>query len=957
MTQIREKVSEQLMTSIDGDVLIDNYSRAIYSTDASLYQIEPELIIVPKNEKDVSTALKYARENHLSILPRGGATSLAGQTVGNSLILDFSKYFTKILDFNKEEKWVKVQPGISRDELNSFLSPHELWFAPDPATSSRANIGGMIGNNSSGTKSILYGKTVDHILELKILLSDGSILIFNEKSEIEYNSLCNQDNLEGSIYREFRKMVFEHSAEIKKVFPKVMRRVGGYNLDEFTKTNNWNLGKLITGSEGTLAIILEAKINLEDLPKVKAVSVVHFKDRIQSIKAVETIIRFNPAAVEILDKTVLDLSRKNILTSKHSHWISGDPGAVLIIEFYGDTPDEIKSRFEKMITELKDKKMGYHYPFYPEGKIYNEVWLIRKKGLGLLLGRQGKRKAVAFIEDSAIPIKHLPNYIDEVVSICDSFDVETAVYAHASVGVIHVRPFLDMTDSSDIELFKQIAEKTFLLVKKYGGSWSGEHGDGLVRSPFNKRFFGDTIYKVFQDIKALFDPENIMNPGKIIDAPPPDTNLRYGQNYKDQIHKSIYKFKKEGSFEDMVHMCNGVGECRKKSGGTMCPSYKATLDEKHTTRGRANALRMTMSGQMKTTNLANQELLDVLDLCLSCKACKSECPSNVDMAKLKSEVWQHKYDSGKISIREKFISNAATISKKYSGFMAPVINSVQRSLLFRWSMDTFFGITKERKLPSYSKYTLTSWYKKKYQPTPNPVDRVALFADTYLNYHEADMGIEIIQFLQSCNLEVQLIDVGCCQRPRISNGFLRKAKKDGTVMVSNISGLLEKDIPILVCEPSCASALQDDLPDLIEDSNHATKLTKNVLLIETYIADAIESGKFKGNFSSKFSNIVYHGHCHEKAIYGTKAIHDIFNSIKGVDFQEIDSGCCGMAGSFGYEKEHYNVSKLIALNALVPQLEKYGADYKIVSSGFSCRHQINDMTSSSAIHWIQALDY
>ncbi|MGB3175501.1 MAG: FAD-binding oxidoreductase, partial [Saprospiraceae bacterium] len=502
-----------LQSKIKGEILTDDYSLGMYSTDASFYQLMPLAIVLPMDEADVKAAVKFANDHHLKILPRGGGTSLAGQTVGEALIIDFSKYMNKIIEFNERERWVKVQPGLVRDVLNEEMAHYGLHYAPDPATSSRANVGGMVGNNSSGTKSILYGKTVDHILEAKVLLADGTEMILNEKTEAEYDHIANQPSREGEIYKKFREAIHLHADEIKARFPKVMRRVGGYNLDEFVYTDRWNLAKLITGSEGTLAISLELKINLEPLPKFKSVVVVHFAELLEAIKAVEPMLPYRPSAVEILDRTVLHLSAENLTTKHLCHFIEGDPAAILIVEFYGDTQQSVIERPQEMIEELKRLGWGYAYPLFPGGKSYNDVWELRKKGFGLMLGLKGDKKALSFIEDAAVPIPVLPEYIDQVLKICAKHHTEVAMYAHASVGVIHVQPLLDLRDEQDIINLKNITDETFDLVVKYGGSWSGEHGDGLVRSAYNERFFGTTIYNVFREIKTWFDPQNIMNPG------------------------------------------------------------------------------------------------------------------------------------------------------------------------------------------------------------------------------------------------------------------------------------------------------------------------------------------------------------------------------------------------------------------------------------------------------------
>lgn len=943
---------QDLKLHLSGEVLEDNFSLGLYATDASVYQINPIVVVLPKDEADVVQALKIARDHKVPVLPRGGGTSLAGQTVGQAMILDFSKFMNQVLEFNPEEKWVRVQPGLIRDELNAFLKPYQLHFAPDPATSSRANIGGMIGNNSSGTKSILYGKTVDHVMELKVLLADGTLLKTSALSKEAYDQKCQQNNREGQIYREFRQIIANNEPEILQRFPKVMRRVQGYNLDEFVQTGEWNLSKLICGSEGTLGVIVEAKIRLEPLPRHKSVCVVHFAEVLEAIQAVNPMLPFQPAAIEILDETVIRLSRENLTTRRSCHFIEGHPAAIQIVEFYGNTPKEVLDRPQQMAAHLQSQGLGYAYPVFPEGKAYEDVWTIRKKGLGLMLGIKGNKKPLAFIEDAGIPTEHLPEYIDQVLQICKKNQTEAAMYAHASVGVIHVRPILDLRQAIDIERFKNIAKETFQLVKKYGGSWSGEHGDGLVRSFFLPEYFGPQVYEALKEVKALFDPEYRMNPGKIIDSPPIDQSLRYGTTYKDKEVSSFFQFREDGGFANAIHMCTGVGECRKLSGGTMCPSFKATRDEEHSTRGRANALRLAMSGQLGPQGFNDQRLHDALDLCLSCKACKSECPSNVDMAKLKSEVWQKRYDVFGLSSKDKLVRDSANWARRLSGWPSILVNAAQSSISFRYGLEKIAGIDRRRILPSYARQSFANWYRKHYTSPPEVKASVVLFADTFLNYHEPNIGIAATYWLKRQGYEVVLAEVGCCQRPRLSGGFLRLAQKEGTRTAIRLDQFLQTGQQIVVCEPSCASALQDDLPDLLEDKTLGKRLKESILPLEVFVHQEMEAGRMVPSTDHKDQKVLLHGHCHQKALYGTQAIHDILTRF-GMEVVEIPSGCCGMAGSFGYEKSHYDLSRKIGEEILFKAINEMDTDTLLIANGVSCRQQIQHFTNKKANYWIE----
>lgn len=945
---------QDLNLNIKGDVLSDEASLGLYSTDASAYQIKPVVVICPKDEVDVFTAVKIAGDYQVSILPRGGGTSLAGQTVGHSMILDFSKYMNQLLEVNVKEKWARVQPGLVRDDFNALVAKDKLHFAPDPATSSRANFGGMIGNNSSGTKSILYGKTVDHVLELKVLLADGTILHLKPETPESYAEKAKTKNREGVIFRKFKEIIDNNRDEIAEKFPKVMRRVQGYNLDEFIYTDHWNLCKIICGSEGTLGIILEAKVNLEPLPSYAAVSVGHYSTVDEAVRAVNEILPFHPSAVEILDKTVVDLCKQNLTTKHHAHFIEGDPAAILVIEFYSEDPQELMDRASLMIKTLQEKGLGYAYPLFQQGRDYDDVWLVRKKGFGLMLGLKGEKKILSFIEDASVPTEVLPEYIEKVLEICRQNQTEVAMYAHASVGLIHVQPILDLRLQEDIDRFKNIADATFELVMSYGGSWSGEHGDGLVRSYYLERFFGKKVYHALKLVKKLFDPQNLMNPGKIIDAQPIDQNLRYGTAYRDEPVSSYFQFREDGNFGNAVHMCTGVGECRKLLGGTMCPSYKATLEEEHSTRGRANLLRLAMSGQLGQDGLLDERLHDALDLCLSCKACKSECPSNVDLAKLKSEVWQKRYDKFGIPLRDRMVRDSAQMSAKISGNLAWFVNKIQQMPVFRSLLENRLQIDKRRVLPTYAVEPFYKWFQKRNaNPVTNIEKKVVLFADTYLNFHEPNIGIAATKLLESLGYEVILANVGCCQRPKISHGFLADAKKDGYVTAQKLDQYIQQGLKVVVCEPSCASALNDDLPDLFEDKALGERMKSNIMMIDVFLAHGLEAGRLDGYELKAFPSLQIHGHCHQKALYGTASMKTILNKLTNATVQEIPSGCCGMAGSFGYEKEHYELSEKIGESILFPAIRKMDAATEVVACGVSCRHQIQHFTGKKPKHWTE----
>ncbi len=943
---------------IRGDVIFDEVGRGIYATDASIYQIMPVAVVLPRDEADVCAAVQAAAEHNIGILPRGAGTSLCGQAAGASMVIDFSKYMNKILELNVEEQWVRVQPGVVLDELNAALVEHGLGFAPDPATGSRATIGGMMGNNSSGTKSIIYGLTSDHVMAGRVLLSDGTIMELSELSSQVYDRRAKSNGKnarEAEILGGFKKIIEAGRDEIRKRYPKVMRRVNGYNLDSFVNTDCWNLTKLMVGSEGSLGIFLEARLNLEPLPKAKALCTVHFGDLLEAIRTVAVILEHKPSAVEIMDADVVVRGRKNLSVAPLCGWIEGDPQAILVVEFFGETPEEAEHKCRRLAADLQEKKLGYTWPVITAAAEQAKVWGVRKNGLGLMLGIKGDRKPLAFIEDACVPIEVLPEYVEKILTFCKSRDVRVAMYAHASVGTIHIRPILNLKDAKDIDSMKAIAELSFGLVKGYGGAWSGEHGDGRVRGPFLERFFGSQVYEALRQTKKLFDPAGLMNPGVIIDCDEMDRNLRYGTEYKTPSEPTEYHYREDGSFAAAVEMCTGVGACRQKLVQTMCPSYRATLDEEHSTRGRANALRLAMTGQLGPDGMTSRRLFEVLDLCLSCKSCKSECPSNVDMSRLKSEFLQRYRDVHGVRLRERMIANSPAVARMIAGWKAPIVNIVQKTWIFRKVLELVAGFDSRRRPPQYASVPFGKWFARRPDSNGQLTRKVVLFDDTFMNYHQTNVGISAVCLLESCGYEVILADAGCCQRPKIGHGFLREAKIKGEKTLRNLDKYIQKGLKVVVCEPACCSALTDDLPDLIDDEQLGQRIKENVMMIDQFLAGEVEAGNVNCQFTSPFDKILLHSHCHQKSLYGTDAMKTLLGRVPGMSVSEIDCGCCGMAGSFGYEKEHYDLSMQIGQDRLFSAVENREPGTAVVACGFSCRHQIEDATETKAVHWVQTI--
>ncbi len=950
MMQKNSGYLDVLKKEIKGDVYHDPLALGMYATDASIYQIMPVAVVCPKDEADVVVAMQTARTFDVPILARGGGTSLAGQTVAEAIVIDFSKYMNSILLL--DDKTVVVQPGVIRHQLNHFLKSKGLEFAPDPATSSRATIGGMVANNSSGTKSILYGKTSDHVIELKVLLADGRIIRTKALSPEELQHKLESADHDRDLYRGMMDITLPLREEVEEKYPKTMRRVGGYAFDDFLASGCGDLNRIIIGSEGTLGIILEATLSLVDLPKYKGVSVVQFDLARDAIRAVITMVKYNPSAVEILSRLLIGYSRKNIETAAMCGFLKGEPDSIQIIEFYGNDPVEIENRAREMHADLIQQRYGYAHDYYPEGQTYHDIWGIRERGLGLLLGEPTDKKGVPVIEDAAIPLPHLDAFIADVVEICERRGVGVDYYAHASVGVIHIKPILDLRLQGDIDHFKIIADEVFQRVKYYGGSWSSEHGDGIVRSGYLSAFYGEKIYEGFIKTKELFDPGFLLNPGKIIDPPPIDSHLRYGPSYTDLPFDAVYQYREQRDFYTAIHQCSGLGACRKIAGGTMCPSFMVTRDEVDSTRGRANALRLAMSGQLED-GLANPQLLEALDLCVSCKACKAECPSSVDMARLKGEVMQHQYDRYGASWKDKMIGRSPDLARKIAGRKAALVNMIQSLPLVKQTMMKIMGLDLRRDLPSYATKTWTKSVEKISTKTLDP--DIILLVDTYTQCHHPQSGIAAVKLLERLGQKVMLLDAGCCQRPRISHGFLREAAQKVKPGIEKILPWLEKNIPVGVLEPGCASAWTDDIPDLISDDNIAAPL-KKIKPFEHILWEVLRKGNVDSSkIRPKTNEILVHGHCHQKAMYGMDAVKSIFALWPEVQYTEIDSGCCGMAGSFGYEAKHYEVSKKMAERVLIPTIEDHPLAL-LIANGFSCRHQIADFAGRDAIHIAEAFD-
>jgi len=906
-------------------------------------------VVQPRTEADVVEAVRIAAAHGAPLLPRGSGTSLAGQAVGAALVLDFTPHLHQVLEVNAAERWVRVRPGVVLDELNAFLKPHGLKFAPDPATSNRATIGGMIGNNSSGARSVVYGKTVDHVVAVRVVLADGSIAEFEELDAAAWAAAPGRPGLEGRLYAETQRLCREHAAEIEARFPRIMRRVGGYNLDEISRHGRRNLARLFVGSEGTLATLLEARLALVPVPRHTGLLVSHFDDLLESLRAVSTILPHRPAAVELLDRVVLDLTRNNRELTAARSFIQGDPEAALFTEVDGDAPEEVAERLEAVAAALEAAGQGYGHLRLVEPARQRDVWTVRKAGMGVLMGMKGDTKPATFVEDTAVDPARLPEYIADFRALMAEYGLDACYYAHASVGCLHIRPILNLKDPLDVRRMREISGRVADLVLKYGGAMSAEHGDGLARSEWQERMFGPVLYRAFRELKAAWDPAGIMNPGKIVEAPRMDSHLRYPAGYTTLPVETLLDFSADGGFARAVEMCSGAGACRKTTDGTMCPSYRATRDEAHSTRGRANMLRTVISGAAGTPDLADPRLREVLDLCLECKACKTECPSNVDMARLKSEVLSQVQTRHGIPARARFFAGAGRAAALASR-CAPLANAALRLAPVRALLERRFGVDRRRPLPRYARRTFRAWLRtRRPAETAGARGQVLLIADTFTNYHEPEIGIAAVRVLEAAGWAVGVPDLRCCGRPLISKGLLAEARANAA---HNVAALAGSDLPIVGLEPSCLSAYRDEYA-AFGLGPAAPEAAARAVSLEEFLAAHLPPAEAR--FRPATRPLLLHGHCHQKALWGTRGTLAALSLIPGCRVAEVSSGCCGMAGSFGYEREHYDLSLHIGELSLFPALREAPPETLIVAPGTSCRHQIRDALGREAVHPAVAL--
>jgi FAD/FMN-containing dehydrogenase/Fe-S oxidoreductase len=980
-SDLLHRLEAELAPQLQGEIRFDEMTRGLYSTDASIYQIRPLGVVFPQSREDVVAVMRKAAEYRVPVLPRGGGTSLSGQAVARALVIDFSRFMHRILDVDLTNQLVKVQSGVVLEQLNAALRPQQLQFGPDVSTASRAAIGGMIANNSAGSHSLIHGKTIDHVRSLNVVLSDGSEILCEPLTSEELLAKQALPTLEGQIYRQFPVLVRDLERDIMARYPRVLRRVSGYNLDAFVPSfyqslpsspsskkldqlwpdrKFFNLSRLFVGSEGTLGIVTEATLHAIPLPQERGVACLVFESVDAAVRAVTPILNCLPSAVELLDKFIVELSRENLAYRKYLDFVEGAPAALLIVEFMGDTRYQVEDGFSLLEQRLRDHPGLLQFIRAESADQADKIWRCREAGAPLLLSIPGARKPIAFVEDPAVEPSKLPEFTRRFRDVLTRHGASGAYYGHASVGCLHLRPLIDTKSGSDLQRMKAISDDVVKLVIEFKGAMSGEHGDGLSRSYHNPALFGPRIYSAFQQIKKLFDPLGLLNPGKIVDGPSPIESLRYGTEYHSLPVVAFQDFSHEAQHSDMpvesgflaaAEMCNGSGVCRKTHTGTMCPSFMVTHDEEHSPRGRANALRLALSGQLSEGALTSERMHDVMDLCLLCKGCKAECPSNVDVAKLKVEFLAHYNEQHRPSFSTVIQAHVATVNRIGSA-LAPVSNWLGKIPPLRWIMGLLSGIDRRRSLPQFYRRHFRRWFGR-HQEHPQAGSRgdVVLLDDCLTSYCEPQINQSAVELLEQAGYRVHRAGLWCCGRPMISKGLLEPAKR---LVRRNVTTLLEfvsKGWPILGVEPSCLLTLVDEYPDLFP--SEATELVKrNSFLLDGWIADRAARGEFPMRLTPLPQTALVHGHCQQKALVGMSGTQRALQLIPDLQVKTVDSGCCGMAGAFGYD--HYDVSQQIGQRVLFPAVEEHRQG-PVIAPGFSCRHQIEDGTEQHAMHPIELL--
>ena len=951
-----------LRHALEGDVRADAYTRHLYAADASMYAVEPLLVAFPRSTDDVAAAVAIAAEHGVPVVSRGGGTSLAGQAAGGrGIVLDHSRHLDAIGEVDVANRRVRVQPGVVQEALNAAAKRHGLGFGPDTSTANRATLGGMIGNNSSGSASILHGTTIDHVLELEVVLADGSRATFGALDAAEWERRSQADTLEGAIRRGLPGIVERHTRAIAEDYPKHWRQSGGYRLDRFAASGGRDLAQLVTGSEGTLVAITAATVRLIELPRATMFAVGHFDSLAGAIAATEDGLALGAASIEMIDRTILGLSRSKLEYRRLASMLEGDPEALLFVSFNGDSDGETRDKLDELEAAWREHGHGYHTLRAEAKADQDALTKVRKAGLGLLMAAsEGAARPAAFVEDTAVAPERLGEYVARFRDVLDRHGLTAGFYGHCSVGCLHIRPFVDLTRPGGVETMAAVADEIAELVEAFDGVNSSEHGDGRVRSPFNPRVFGEELYGAMGEVKTLFDPQGIMNPGVMVGAAPIDTDLRDPALPPAPPLVTTLSFAEHGGMRGAADRCQRIGACRKSGSGVMCPSYMATREEEHATRGRANALVKALSEPDPRAAMGDERLHEILDLCLECKACKSECPLGVDMASLKAEFLSHHQDIHGVPLRSRLFGAIRTINR-LGAATAPLSNLPARGrvgTVSRALLERTLGIARERPLPRFAREHLVRWDRRRALAGDAPRGDVVFLADSFTTYTEPAIGRAAIELLEAAGYRVRLESAGCCGRSSISKGLLDQAREMAQAMVARLAPEAERGVPIVGCEPSCLLTLREEHLQLLPHDPRAQAVAGQAKLVEELLVEAIDDGALQLDPASPVSGrpIVFHGHCHQKALAGTAATVALLQRIPGAEVTEIDAGCCGMAGSFGFEAEHYGLSMQIGETRLFPALRAAAAGAGgalIAATGVSCRQQIGHGTGREARHPVE----
>jgi len=953
-----EGLAAELAAGLSGgseDVLIDRPQRLLYATDASIYEMEPIAIVLPRSQADIEHVVRVASERGVPILSRGAGTSLAGQTVNHAIVVDFSRHMTRLLEVNEAEQWVRVEPGLVIDELNRLLKPYGLQYPIDTSTKNRATVGGGIGNNSCGTHSCVYGKTNDQVLMLDVVLADGTTTRFEELDGAALAAKLDLPGLEGEIYQNTREIARRHEAEIDARYPKIQRRVSGYNLDAALDEGRINLSDLVVGSEGTLTVVTEARMKVVPLPTLTGLAVVHCTDIVEAAKATMVALEHPVSAIELVGSEIIQRCKEGVGYAPLLEGMVGEPGALLLVEFYAESDEELQERLTALGADLEGRGLAFATVTVTGSAGQARWWRMRQAGLGLLMSVKGDAKPVAIVEDTAVAPERLAEFVTRFDEVVASHGTSAAYYGHASVGCLHIRPLVNMKTDAGLDTTEAIASDIADLVLEFGGSLSGEHGDGILRGVFTERMFGSAITEAFRELKRAWDPQGILNPGKIIDTPGFRENLRLSPATVNFEVPTILDFTAEGGLARAVELCNGQGACRKLDGG-MCPSYMVTLDEEHSTRGRANLLRQALNGVIPAEELSGHRIQEALDLCVECKACKSECPSGVDMAKLKYEVLTKHHEEHGTPLRARLFGRIATLSRLGS-YVVPVVNFVSGLRPVRVLMDRFGGIHRDRPLPRLAREPFRKWFAKRGSRMMGARGEVVLFDDTFMRYYQPEVGQASVAVLEALGYGVTIVDrLECCGRPLISKGQLGTAREWAERNIAQLAAYAARGVPIVGVEPSCLLTLRDEYPELVATAA-ARQVAGVALLLDELIAKVAEEEPelAAAAFSSAGGReMVLHGHCHQKAIAGMGSTEAAL-ALAGYAVKTVETACCGMAGSFGFESEHYEISEAMARRSLIPAVDAASPEGAIAVTGVSCRQQIGHFSEREPRHAVEWL--